>query len=74
MCASGNCSAAHARAARCGRRQARVAVPRALAGAPKQSGATCTPDRAAAHPAVAATNRPNGRRRHAPFDFDRLCA
>ncbi|AXF22025.1 hypothetical protein CUJ89_17015 [Burkholderia pyrrocinia] len=71
MSASESRAVAHARAARCDCRRARDTAARSPAGAPKRGNATRTPIRAAAHRAAAATRRPNGRRHHVPFDFDR---
>ncbi|KAG8151071.1 hypothetical protein BFF94_024505 [Burkholderia catarinensis] len=64
-------AAVHACAARCDCRRARDTAARAPAGAPKRGSATHASIRAAAHRAAAATRRPNGRRRHARFDFER---
>ncbi|OXI46597.1 hypothetical protein CFB84_17580 [Burkholderia aenigmatica] len=74
MCASGNRVAAHLHAARCDCYRARDAAVRLPDGAPKRGSATGLSNHAAAHRAAAATNHPNGRQRHAPFDFDRLRA
>ncbi|MBA9831604.1 hypothetical protein DI458_03320 [Burkholderia contaminans] len=74
MCASGNRVDAHVQVALCDCCRARDAAARLPAGAPKRGSATGPSHHAAAHRAAAATNRPNGRRRHVPFDFDRPCA
>ncbi|RQT69052.1 hypothetical protein DF045_25045 [Burkholderia cepacia] len=56
---------------RCNRCRARDAAARPPACTPKRGGATGPSNHAALHRAAAATNRPNGRRRQVPFDFDR---
>ncbi|OXJ32915.1 hypothetical protein CFB82_17150 [Burkholderia sp. HI2714] len=61
-------------AARCDHCRVRDAAARPPANAPKRSSATGPSNHVAAHRAAAAANRPNGRRRHVPFDFDRLRA
>ncbi|RBB37376.1 hypothetical protein DPV79_22155 [Burkholderia reimsis] len=74
MRSSGNRVAARGHAVRCNRCRARDAAARPPACTPKRGGATGPSNHAAAHRAAAATNRPNGRRRRVPFDFDRLRA
>ncbi|OXI43321.1 hypothetical protein CFB49_16620 [Burkholderia sp. AU17457] len=74
MSASERRAARHAHTSRYGDARARDAVLRSSAGAPRQRSATDPRRRGAAHRAAAATHRPNGRRRHVPFDFDRLRA
>ncbi|NIE61194.1 hypothetical protein F3J12_28175 [Burkholderia sp. Ax-1735] len=74
MCASGNRVDAHVQVARCDCCRARDAEARLPAAAPKRGSATGQSNRAAVHRAAAAANRPNGRRRRVPFDFDRLRA
>ncbi|NTZ10772.1 hypothetical protein FCJ60_34850 [Burkholderia metallica] len=71
MSVSENRAARPARTTRYGDERARDAVLRSPAGALQQDSTTGTRRRVAAHRAAAPTHRPNGRRRHVPFDFDR---
>ncbi|OXI74802.1 hypothetical protein CFB44_16345 [Burkholderia sp. AU31280] len=74
MSASERRAARHAHTSRYGDARARDAVSRSSAGVPRRRSATDPRRWLAADRSAAATHRPNGRRRHVPFDFDRLRA
>ncbi|MPV59866.1 hypothetical protein CFB46_03545 [Burkholderia sp. HI2761] len=71
MPASENRAARPAHTTRYGDERARDAALRSSADTPRQGSAMRMRRRVAAHRASAPTHRPNGRRRHASFDFDR---